>query len=432
MILNEPEFNQRDLQLATLGRKLFFDVRFSANQQVSCATCHQPGRSFSDGLKRGRGISEVNRNTPTIINSFANYWFFWDGRADSLAAQVIGPLENPHEHGLTRTEILDYILKFHKQEFEALFGKIPAELEEVAQIRASPKTARAKLPQKILATALPSLTNPKVMNRIQESAKSLSKSPLAHLAEILEDPDTGSMPEHLAYQALDSMTKHSLNQLVANVGLSIESYERGVIANQSPFDNFIRTWSKSDAASFARVLGEAFGEEELAGWIIFQTKGNCRLCHTGPNFSDNQFHNIALPPLEESIDIGRALGLQKVLSDDFNCKSKFLADAIRQNSESCKDLAYLDPESPETIGSFKTPTLRNLKDTAPYMHDGRFADLASVLRHYNMMSSLPSIGFKEEVIKPLGLDQTELELLERFLNSLNSPIRDLTAEKSLP
>jgi cytochrome c peroxidase len=432
LTLKDPNITQRDIELAAFGRKLFFDSGLSANQQISCATCHQPGRSFTDGIPRGRGISQVDRNTPTIINSFANYWFFWDGRADSLAAQAMGPLENPLEHGLSRTEIVAHILKNYRQDFEKLFGAIPPELEAISKLRATPPIGPIKLPKKILETALPSLSNPRLIEKIGSDSKAKNLHPTEVLATLADNPSNHLKTEHVEYQKLSASAKSLLNQFVANVGKSIEAYERGLVANQSPFDRFISAWTNSSAESFSDHFDARFGGAELAGFILFQSKANCQLCHTGPNFSDNQFHNISLPPLEEKIDFGRAVGLQKVLLNELNCKSIFASDEQRQASESCKDLEFLDPESPETIGSFKTPTLRNLIDTAPYMHDGRFADLRAVLQHYNLMNTLPEIGFKEEILKPLALNPTEIELLEKFLASLGSPVRDLTAEKSIP
>ena len=73
-----------DLEAARLGQALFYDERFSKNGDVSCATCHEPDRAFTDGRAKGRALGEVDRNTPTVINSAHSRWFFWDGRSDSL------------------------------------------------------------------------------------------------------------------------------------------------------------------------------------------------------------------------------------------------------------------------------------------------------------------------------------------------------------
>ena len=74
---------------ARFGQQLFFDTRLSANNRVSCATCHQPERQFSDGLPKGRGISLSGRNTRSIVGTAYSAWQYWDGRRDSLWAQAV-------------------------------------------------------------------------------------------------------------------------------------------------------------------------------------------------------------------------------------------------------------------------------------------------------------------------------------------------------
>ena len=76
-----------DPQAAAFGEQLFFDPRLSANGGISCATCHQPVRQFTDGLPKGQAIGTSKRNTPSIVGSAYSPWFYWDGRRDSL----VGP-----------------------------------------------------------------------------------------------------------------------------------------------------------------------------------------------------------------------------------------------------------------------------------------------------------------------------------------------------
>ena len=85
------------------GKKLFFDIRFSANGKISCATCHIPGYSFTDRLPRARGMGATTRRTMPLIGVAYQSWFFWDGRKDSLWSQAIGPIESVSEHGVTRS-----------------------------------------------------------------------------------------------------------------------------------------------------------------------------------------------------------------------------------------------------------------------------------------------------------------------------------------
>ena len=81
------------------GRALFFDPRLSLSGTVSCATCHQPGRAWTDGLPRSRGHRTVDRNAPSLFNLRFNRWFGWDGAQDSLWAQNLRPLLDAREMG---------------------------------------------------------------------------------------------------------------------------------------------------------------------------------------------------------------------------------------------------------------------------------------------------------------------------------------------
>jgi cytochrome c peroxidase len=83
-----------DTAAAALGHRLFFDTRLSGNGQVSCATCHIPGRDFQDGLPLAEGVATTARRTMPIAGTAHSPWQFWDGRADSQWAQALGPLES--------------------------------------------------------------------------------------------------------------------------------------------------------------------------------------------------------------------------------------------------------------------------------------------------------------------------------------------------
>jgi cytochrome c peroxidase len=94
--------------LAALGEKLFFDRRLSSDGTVSCATCHQPEKAFTDGRRVAVGVagSTGTRNTPTLLDAALSKTFFWDGRRDSLEAQVGDPFVNAGEHGLADHGVL--------------------------------------------------------------------------------------------------------------------------------------------------------------------------------------------------------------------------------------------------------------------------------------------------------------------------------------
>lgn len=90
--------------LAALGRQLFFDKSLSTDASVSCASCHQQEKAFSDGRRVALGVGNRAglRNSPSLLNVGHHRAFFWDGRATSLEQQVLEPLTNPNEHGFSK------------------------------------------------------------------------------------------------------------------------------------------------------------------------------------------------------------------------------------------------------------------------------------------------------------------------------------------
>jgi len=114
-----------DAAAAALGQKLFFDVRFSGNGKVSCATCHDPDNDFQDSMPRAKGIGFTNRRTMPIAGVPYSPFLFWDGRKDSLWAQALGPLENPVEHGGERGQYARVVETYYRDEYQRVFGPLP-------------------------------------------------------------------------------------------------------------------------------------------------------------------------------------------------------------------------------------------------------------------------------------------------------------------
>lgn len=148
---------------------------------------------------------------------------------------------------------------------------------------------------------------------------------------------------------------------------------------------------------------------------MFVGRGQCILCHAGPNLSDGEFHNIGLPRLpDRPADKGRFIGIRKLGSDRFSGLGEFSDD---RGPETNVKLRYL-VQKLNNLGEFKTPTLRNISDTAPYMHDGRFASLGEVLDFYSELPGDPVYGHREETLVPLAFTEREKEDLESFLRTL--------------
>lgn len=125
-------------QQIDLGRYLFFDPVLSKDGSVSCATCHQPSKGFSDGLKTSVGIdnARLKRAAPSLWNVAFNKKFFWDARSTSLEAQLTGPLYSPNEMGTTRENLLQKLngIAAYRDLFQQAFPDKRSDKIELSEI----------------------------------------------------------------------------------------------------------------------------------------------------------------------------------------------------------------------------------------------------------------------------------------------------------
>lgn len=156
----------------------------------------------------------------------------------------------------------------------------------------------------------------------------------------------------------------------ATVVKAIATYERTIVATEAPFDRWIKGDEKAISASAKQ------------GFNLFTGKAKCITCHSGWNFTDNQFHDVGLPGYED-------LGRYEITGD---IKDKF---------------------------GFKTPTLRNITQRAPYMHDGSIPDLAGVIDHY-IQGGIPRDSLSP-LMQPVPLTSQEKSDLIAFLKTLTGP-----------
>ena len=156
---------------------------------------------------------------------------------------------------------------------------------------------------------------------------------------------------------------------------ALAAYVRTILAGDSPYDRYL--FGKPDALS----------ARELAGLRLFQGKANCSVCHSGPMFSDERFHNTGIAWRDGRwLDEGRAIVT----------------------------------EQQEDRGKFKTPTLREVVRTAPYMHDGSLATLEDVVNFYaNGGRKNP---YLDSELHPLTLTDDEKDTLAAFLRSLTGRV----------
>jgi cytochrome c peroxidase len=155
---------------------------------------------------------------------------------------------------------------------------------------------------------------------------------------------------------------------------------------------------------------------ELAGLRLFIGKGQCINCHNGPLLTNFEFHNTGVPGVPGlPLDSGRRTGLAALQASDFTCLGRY-SDAAPPE---CGEIRFLDAGSPTADGSFRTPTLRNVAATAPYMHGGQYATLRAAIEHYSR-GGYALIGHNELV--PLNLSEREIGELAAFLATLTGPV----------
>jgi cytochrome c peroxidase len=298
--LETPDDNPQTPEQVALGKRLYFDPRLSADDTISCATCHNPEKGFADGEPVSTGIKgqKGGRNAPSVLNAAYYRVQFWDGRAPSLEEQAKGPIVNPIEMGMpSHQAVVEKLkgLKEYQESFQKVFGK-------------------------------------------------------------------------------EGIT-------IDNIARAIAAFERTVTAGNSPFDRYFFKGDKN-----------AMSQAAISGMEVFKGKGKCTLCHPfTPDkalFTDNGFHNIGVGMDKLNPDLGRY---------------SVVAEAGR--TEGLK-------------GAFKTPTLRNIAVTAPYMHDGSQKTLEEVVDFYDK-GGHPN-PYLDPQIKPLNLTNQEESDLVEFMKSLTS------------
>ena len=124
--IKHPEDNPPTPEKISLGKQLYFDPRLSGDNTISCASCHDPEKGWSnnDQFATGIGGQRGGRSAPTIVNSVYNKFHFWDGRAGSLEEQALGPIQNPIEMNMKMDVCVEKLNKIsgYREQFQEVFG----------------------------------------------------------------------------------------------------------------------------------------------------------------------------------------------------------------------------------------------------------------------------------------------------------------------
>lgn len=385
-----------------LGHKLFFDTRMSgvasqvdsigrptdavrvpkgAALEISCVTCHDPARGGADytsspgHVSVGAGWYDVN--SISVTNSAYYDLKYWNGRYDSLVWQATAVIESGFSMNFTRLGVAWLINDHYRAAYEAVFTDHPLPVFD------------ARLPR-------------------------------------------AGKPGQSAYDDLTEADRAAIDRIYVNVAKALAAYEYTLIGRNSAFDRWVADGRDSDILS----------DEAIRGARLFVGKASCIECHGNPLMSDEQFYNIGVPqvgatvPREVDCPEGGAkcdcvtpknclpwgffTGLGKLKA---NTRLRIDSVEFSDDPTDTSRKAFYDLEPTDAHkGAWRTPTLRDVAITAPYMHNGYYATLEEVVQHYNRGGTAQGAAPSSLSVRiaPLGLSDDEVRDLVAFLDALTS------------
>ena len=201
---------------------------------------------------------------------------------------------------------------------------------------------------------------------------------------------------------------------LVELGKAIGAFVGSLVSARTPFDDFRDALKRGDVRAAARYPAAA-----QRGLKLFVGRGRCQLCHGGPRFSHGEFADIGVPFFVRPgvVDPGRHAGIQALVASPYNLLSPWSDE--RDGAASVKTRHVLAQH--RNFGEFKVPSLRNVAETAPYMHAGQYATLADVVQHYSALNLDRLHADGEQILEPLRLTAAEAADLVAFLGTLSDP-----------
>jgi len=326
--------NERDKALISVGEMLFHDTSLSIDGRLSCASCHQPARHFTDQRPTSIGANHAvgTRNAPSLLDISMMTTLFWDGRDSRLEDVVLQPFTNAVEMGL--------------QDHDTLVGHVSRKAE---------------------------------------------------------------------YR--ESMRKAFGHDLIrtGQIAAALTAYLRALPTNPTRYDRYVQSESS-----------RGLSDDEIHGLSLFKGKAGCVDCHrldgSPVTFTDNLFHHTGI-------------GFEKVAGnitqmvrrlDHLEREGQPLGKAILTDADVAELGRFASTRRSSDLGAFRTPSLRNVALTAPYMHDGSVPTLEEAVEREIYYRSLAR-G------RPISLTVEEQFQLVAFLKALSTaPLKPAqTADKPL-
>jgi cytochrome c peroxidase len=487
-----------DPAAAALGKKFYFDAGFSGVEvhadmllrpmttpgrastgsaiEVSCNTCHDVSRGGSDhtGDPPGNWVSfgggAYDLNGQQTINAAYNQLVYWNGRNDSLWSQIVAVAESHVSVNGSRLRTAWRIADGYRAEYEAIFGALPSQLDSIA-------AHQARLEVDGTCTLDNGLCPDEHCH--DTYGRCTPRFPLEGRPGFVRagqvsvcDPSTADnilQPYGDAYDCMALEDQLAITRVYVNWAKAIAAYEFTLVSRDSAFDK----WA---AGGFQ--IGK-LGASAERGARLFVGKAACAECHAGPLFQDDKFHAIGVPQVGTYIPQTTMCGAGEwcdCVSDDrdepMNClplgfrdglrklqANKFRRDGIWSDDEECRRhfsvhtdpnyaaenptecdgrvAFYSQPLTDDLKGQWRTPGLRDVAVTGPYMHTGVYKTLREVIVHYNEGGVVElggeTVGVLDEKIKVLNLTEQEIDDLVAFLATLTSTLDPaITSQPTLP
>ena len=337
-----------DPALVALGEKLFFDPELSGNRDITCAACHHPQHGLSDGLPLaigtgghgeapqrtlGEGRQFVPHNTLDLFNRGAAEWttLFWDGRVSGTAATgFVSPAGEHLPTGLDNVlAVQSLIALVSRHEMRGGMYNVEGYLLQPGQTEPS-QAVRGW--EDVGVDGRP--------NELAELGNSTADMPLIWAAVMAR---LAAQAEYAPLFAAAFPTTPPHQYTITHVANALAAYQaQTFVAADTPWDRYLA----GD--------GRALSTQAKEGALLFFGQAQCAQCHSGPLFTDLQFHNVAVPQFGPGTD--------EVAPLDYG--------------------RYRVTLDPADKFAFRTPSLRQVGQTGPWFHNGAYDSLAEVVRHH--------------------------------------------------
>jgi cytochrome c peroxidase len=205
-------------------------------------------------------------------------------------------------------------------------------------------------------------------------------------------------------------------EVLVDAAKALAAFQETLVSRRTPFDDFRDALAKGDA--------QAAGHYPLSaqrGLRIFVGKGNCSVCHFGPQFTNGEFADTGVPffAAPGRVDAGRHAAIARLRQSPYNLLGRYNDDAARSTAAGTR---HVEAQH-RNFGEFRVPGLRSVALTAPYMHNGSLPTLRDVVKFYSELNEERLHADGEKLLRPLHLSREEAEDLVAFLESL-SPAGD--------